>query len=747
MFQIRLLGHVRVPLVSLRALSTGNHHLLPNHILALIHDTEHYPVQWPRPFALGALARTWDSLGPSLADLEDHLLALTPQGNDSDITSRTLLNGWVLAPNVDAIERIERAVIKVNDQQISGPRQRIVYVFLMLQYCLLLDKVFEVPNNQPLIERIHQWCDDHQTFDYRNFRYYLWRYLQASDDPQHNIEAQKYVTKSIKGEFAKDCLFYTWSRSLPIVPLEHCSKLFDFEPFDLFCDKMVAKSACDEHFSLMLQSLSHWSEGRYSESLSNLATVTEAVSGSITSTRVRVELIRSLIVAMTKIANDSQEHDMSLVHEFLDLAGEKIYKTTGCPLLISLIWTFTPWREESQNLKTTYMEIKSMSPILRQIRTVTNHPDFMYSQRSLDALADLSYKLDSFNPMSQGANRGKNIVLDDKLIDQLIPNNIAHQIQNQTIPLTPELLKELSDIKVLESLALNNILQAVNLTVNEYHQHRGVSIEVLEKVLERVHPDANEDLFRQVKEATPLKSKAAEFVFAKEVEFNLKSNFSMWKQGKYFEAFDLNLKLYRMLLEEEYHLEKEPLQRFQKEIRNLIHYFIEKAAEMRLGENILDFVENECVIIGQTYNDYSLALALWEVMFFGNYFQYQRRAEELFLEHQAIQKQLNIKRILKRASQFEDEEIFRRILELCLTHDLEIDKKTLAFEGLLKHQCTRGYMKRTMATLKTAMDLGIPIGDDVKKVINKTNNELQASEARGVIAAFKDLWKGGTSSK
>eukprot|EP00094_Tigriopus_californicus_P002361 TCALIF_02279-PA protein Name:"Protein of unknown function" AED:0.00 eAED:0.00 QI:0/1/1/1/1/1/3/28/763 len=746
MYKIRHVRHFRRPWDHFRALTTDIEEIVPKHVLTLIHDCQSYAVHWPRPFALGALARNWDPLGSSLDDMEDHLLALTPPVNGSYVSSRSLLNGWVMAPNLDSIERMEKAVININNQR-SGPHQRIAYVFLILRYCLLLDKVFQVPNNTQLILMIHQWCDASQNIDYRNFHYFLWRYLHASDDPPHVLDTQKYVTKGIKREFAKECLFYAWQRTKPVIPLNHCSKLFDFEPLDVFCERMDSNSQNSDFYaylSLMIKSLFHWSEGRYSESLSNLATVTEALSSTIFSKSDRVELTRALIVSLTKITRDSKEHDMALVDEFLDLAAEKIYKTTGCPLLIALIWTFTSCPQKSRDIKNSFLEIKSMSSILQQIRQITESPYFMYSQRSLDGLSNLAYKLDSINPVSVGE---KNFVLDNKLIDQLAPNNIAHQIHNQTIPMTPELLREVTDIKVLEALAMNKIEAAVMLTVKEYHQQREISSEVLEKVLERINPISNQDLFKQLKEAVPLKSEAAVLVFATEIEFRLKSNFDVWKHGKYFEAIDLNLKLYRMLLDEEYHLEKEPLQRFLKDVRNFIQYFTEKSTQMRLGENILDFVENECVIIGQTYNDYSLAVVFWEVMFFGNYFQYQRRADDLFMEHKAIQNHWNIKRVLNKANKLEDEEIFRRILETCLRHDVEVEQKTQAFEGLLKHQCKRGYMKRTLATLQSAMDLGIPIGDDIKNIINKTHTEFKASESRGVMAAFKDLWKGGTSSK
>eukprot|EP00095_Tigriopus_kingsejongensis_P007695 maker-scaffold142_size315517-snap-gene-0.16 protein:Tk07695 transcript:maker-scaffold142_size315517-snap-gene-0.16-mRNA-1 annotation:"orotidine 5 -phosphate decarboxylase" len=712
--------------------------------------------QRPAPSLVTALARSMDELGLSAPVLMDQLGFHCPPASP--------VVRWTPQASESGLKELEARVRSLKDSWHYG--DQVSYTFLLLAYGATLDRIHREPHLHHLKPRLLELSQSlrRDTIGGQSFLYFYWKALIRSRHEKCLTEAEALLReeKGLAHDLLRDCLTYAHWRIKPLTFSGDLSPGFHCEPLGALCQTLTSRMATDElsHYQcLILMSLFNWSEGKYSESLALFATVSEALAKNFALKTWRVGLGVPILVALSRIMADVKQYKMEPAQTFLDTAAAQILQTTGNSILWRFHWVF------SDNPKAIKAKDRSIrAPILRPIKKVVDTPNFLFYESHYEQL-ELSMSLSSNDEFKQiklgslSSNLGKTSVAGDALdLNQLFLNRSTKTLKEpketvldvrekpEDIPLTPAVLREMSEIRILEALSKGLIQTGVNLTVEQLHEHQEISFEVLEKMLHLLHPERDFDLMKQLKEAAPMKSSVAELIYVRDVKDQTKWNLKRWKEGERKQAILANLRLYQMLLEEEYHLDFQALDKLLQQIRNYTRYFLEDTIHKHLSEELLDSIKQEGLSIGATFHDYSIAVLFWEGMFFSASFHQQKISEDFFMEHSsAIRKQFDIDHILGRGVRYQSEDIFRRILELTLKHDLGVYEKSKAFEALLVHQSEYGNLFGAKSTLGSANDLRIPIGADAMTIYLLNLAEKEQSRNAGVLSVFKDFFKGGTS--
>merc|ERR1719376_185940 len=155
---------------------------------------------------------------------------------------------------------------------------------------------------------------------------------------------------------------------------------------------------------------------------------------------------------------------------------------------------------------------------------------------------------------------------------------------------------------------------------------------------------------------------------------------------------------------------------------------------------------------GHNFKDYRLLLLYWETLFFSPSYSHQFKANEFLDSNPRVARNIDVDLILHRAVEEADsqahkgggagEDFIRKILEICLRHDLDMYNKSRVVETLLVYQCDSGNYKRACETVKTADNLEISIGADAMKIFF----DMKASRSKTGFSFFESVfgsWKKG----
>jgi len=304
--------------------------------------------------------------------------------------------------------------------------------------------------------------------------------------------------------------------------------------------------------------------------------------------------------------------------------------------------------------------------------------------------------------------------------------------------------EQLLTIKIIESIAKGNIAEAVDTVLKEVREelHLVEAVSALVSALSKSGDLYNLDLLAQ---KLPSSHPAVDAVYASVVNVRLKGVMERWQNGEHKDAWDSLVTLYSGVIQDSSsgrvlhdtgEIAADRCRRYGK-------IFIEETVGKE-HEEMLKYIREKVLDIHNKHGDVALMAAYWEACFFSSRFNEKELANDLLNEFPALVGNIvKIDTVLDRAERYGLESLHRRLLEVCLTHNLSPYCKSRAFEGLLRLQTRKGQISAAEQTINTAKSLDIKISSDYKNDLIQLKfmaKDEEKEQNHGILESIRNLF-------
>ena len=342
---------------------------------------------------------------------------------------------------------------------------------------------------------------------------------------------------------------------------------FSLNNFNQFMiNLLIATSSQSLHYQTQIQSqsaLALWNSGHFSEGLSNQAVALEMLLKNLDKKSVRTNM-KDVIFSFNKMVKFSVENNLEPALKFIELIGDKLTLLYGYPLVQYVFWIHLSHSDKK--------ELQSLgSELIKRYESIENIRQKNLEQKLLSTefadsgvLSAIKQYLANLNPDCQTKPEPKEAQNIEE--QKVTPESEVEDKVN------PEILSEILEIKVLEHLQSDDIDGAIDIIAKETTAEVSISEVVLVNLLQNLGKSKSNkaQIFQTLKESLPLESPAMNRMVQFETNLNLKHNYlELWNKGFRQEAIERLMRVYNVLLEEDYLVTNDVLNGLLKTVRLL----------------------------------------------------------------------------------------------------------------------------------------------------------------------------------
>jgi len=310
--------------------------------------------------------------------------------------------------------------------------------------------------------------------------------------------------------------------------------------------------------------------------------------------------------------------------------------------------------------------------------------------------------------------------------------------------LSPELQQEVRDVKILEAICEEDVEAAIEIFLINSKVGlfpKGEATQALVQLLV-----ANNDtqslslLFR----GSPEDSQHRDLFYKEITNMQFRDILNLWEEkDKQLDAWINIIELYRTILADRFEgrISRVGSEGLVGKCRQISKLFVE--SNIGSENSFEDAIRSGGLRLASEYRDVFVLLSFWEALFFSNKFESQQKAEKIMDDFPQLVGLVDIDSVIARASRFNKEDIFRRLLELNLRHEKTTTTyhKSRSFEALLANQTKYSKVEAGEQTIKTAKTMNIRITADylLDFMALKKSSDLTASTS--FLESLKNIFR------
>ena len=195
------------------------------------------------------------------------------------------------------------------------------------------------------------------------------------------------------------------------------------------------------------------------------------------------------------------------------------------------------------------------------------------------------------------------------------------------------------------------------------------------------------DQLEDLRYSLPIETEVYEFVCEQEVKHKTKDIYSLWISNKHRKALERMLDIYKLVVENEYQVSDELVNKMMENILLYLKLFIEVLLYELDRPSDLKIVSALSKTMITAHDNYDLQAVFWETYFFSDNFNHQTFAEQILQQNPQLPRHLDYDHLLTRAKEYEKETYFRKLLEISLQFDLDEYEQSKSFDSLLVFYC------------------------------------------------------------
>eukprot|EP00088_Acartia_fossae_P023742 TRINITY_DN2474_c0_g1_i3.p1 TRINITY_DN2474_c0_g1~~TRINITY_DN2474_c0_g1_i3.p1 ORF type:complete len:769 (+),score=96.59 TRINITY_DN2474_c0_g1_i3:33-2339(+) len=306
-----------------------------------------------------------------------------------------------------------------------------------------------------------------------------------------------------------------------------------------------------------------------------------------------------------------------------------------------------------------------------------------------------------------------------------------------------EIQKELLDIKLIQLVVRKNGTALLNAYFQSIQDGIFPNEETVQAIAEFFMSSEDEDTLEILYRRSPATFIHRNHFYLEASKIRLRTILQKWQsEDEKLQAWQDITKFYNLVLKEQ----KEDLidistaDNIVRKCRQICKLFIED--NLLQEKPFLAELRREALNLTLEHRDVYLLLALWEALFFSTKFEHQEKADKLVEELPQLVQFMKIEPVIERAEKYGKEELFRKLIEVNLSHNGTDYNKSRSFEALLNYLTLHGRVKAGYNTINTAKALNIRITSDyMADFLEMCKARPPIGQTQGFLDVFRSMFR------
>ena len=610
--------------------------------------------------------------------------------------TKTALGAWKAGKKSESLQVFQEAFWDLHDRaDFNDTSQRAEFFILHLRLGQIIQEAAAAHMKEEM-DVLENFCDLAEVQKNRTLSYYYWLSLLMCGGERHGgkaadwYEKHPHVLSSLELEMVEFLKTYSKMDEKPKRALfKNMPVIFSLGNVETFLDHLIKDVPDLEEVYLTkfltLKSLYLWRAGYFSKGLTSLAVVTEMLQKNMGNLEYRVQAGIPIVRAFMLISHQSVANDYSSALNFLDIVTEKLANDYDVPLFAYLyIYMLRQSGDKSLNVKAELLEKKYPAVELFKCQEL----EAKYNKESTLLRSLFSNRSRIIKRFLKELNVDAVSKVHRESRELLKKEETAEKVtEEDSSDVSPEIMLQTMEIKILECLKNETIQEAIEGVQVAFANDIELSADIVKEVIKRVIVMNDDQLMSKLKDCLPIQSELSDFLYETDVSYKLNVNYKNWEDGQYQESLQDIFNVYKSLLDEDYHITNLALHKTKTKLGMYLRLYLEESLQSRKESLTLPIIDSCGQILAKDFDDFSWLRLMWEALFFSSDFELQQKSDDLLTKFPSLPANLDVDAMLVRASKINDEQVYRRILEVCLQNELDHYEKTRAYEGLLVCQC------------------------------------------------------------
>lgn len=359
-------------------------------------------------------------------------------------------------------------------------------------------------------------------------------------------------------------------------------------------------------------------------------------------------------------------------------------------------------------------------------------------------ISDVQEILDEESVKGRDTSRNDN-GSNDKPENSSSAQNSEEPSSDQSV-VSPDVAQQLLDISLLEFVSKNMLKEAVDLLLSEARNQVLPSMASLKALVSLLEESEDLTHLDSLYRCIPIQCPQRDIIYVSMGTLRLKPIAKNLQAGRKLLSWVKLIEFYRKTWADKNNgvvSDKHSdalLNICLKHLKLVIEEVMISDQELKETQDMIKAIKVGVGRIVTEYGDGSPIGLLWESMFFSSSWDHQEEASKVIEQMPSLLGALDIDKLLARAVRYKEEEIFRKIVELCLKYDAPSYHKSRAFEEVLAYQTRSDNVLGGNHTIQTAKSLDIRISADYMQEFMELKKEIEGSLSRSLLHRAKNIF-------